>query len=680
MDFLTAESDIQPLPQRQVRKLRKRRRHVGQRVEEACADPTPSVTESGKGTAVDARETAAESTSLQNRGLLQEVEGDICKCDAHYIAHQTNCVTKHAKGLAKTIFTKFPWADTYSQNSPCRKVGTVSIHGDVSKGERMVVNIYGQHGVGKGKRGKSKHSATRTSDIQSMRENYFRSALRDFEEKVRDCRSVAFPYGIGCGLAGGVWSHYEQMLREFAARNPSTKVFLLRFRGSKNSVAKRDIKTKARGKGKPAQKEDKSSPAAMAKKHVNVSEKLANGREVSRDALQIDGSHGEGGGQIMRISLALAVIQRRSIRVHNIRAGRKTPGLRNQHVCCIDTVGKLLGSGSVDGSYSVGTTMFSLSFPEHIQATESAFSVNTRSAGSVTLLAQACLPVMIHRAITAKLSMEILLIGGTDVPFSPPCDHLLHVLLPFLNRHILQGVEVAADIRKRGFYPRGGGEVVLSVKPLNSTTPCLRDFTLTRQGVIIKLAAYLTTTGIPQEDAERGAVKLRSRMEMFSKRFCSGNTEIQIETLVLGVPSSRKRRKSQPRQICLQLVAETTTGCFLSGNGLQTLPKGKKGGISEIAEIFESSFQKAFGSAFDYLENTVTSGCCVDEHTLDQILIYMAMARRGSSVLTVPSKLSQHAATARKTIECFMGSNVFRCGLVSPISPPLQLMQVETAV
>ena len=161
-------------------------------------------------------------------------------CDADYIAHQCNCVTRGAKGLAKAIFSRFPYANTYRRGLQ-RAVGTCDIMGDGTSARRFVLNLYGQYGVGKGKRrGKGGNSgAGRISltdpvtddlpdDSREAREAYFQQSLAAFERTVGApfTGSIAFPFGIGCNLAGGSWPRYRSMILEFARRNPGARVII----------------------------------------------------------------------------------------------------------------------------------------------------------------------------------------------------------------------------------------------------------------------------------------------------------------------------------------------------------------------------------------------------------------------------------------------------------------------
>jgi O-acetyl-ADP-ribose deacetylase (regulator of RNase III) len=132
--------------------------------------------------------------------------GSIFENDAKYIVHQCNCVTMHAKGLSKMMFSVYPYADCYRCRVSRNEPGTIQIAGD-GNADRFVVNLFGQVYPG---------APRFTIDDRSARLSYFRKGLREMS-KITDLESVAFPHGIGCGLGGGIWQDYEQAIVEFAS-------------------------------------------------------------------------------------------------------------------------------------------------------------------------------------------------------------------------------------------------------------------------------------------------------------------------------------------------------------------------------------------------------------------------------------------------------------------------------
>jgi RNA 3'-terminal phosphate cyclase (ATP) len=177
------------------------------------------------------------------------------------------------------------------------------------------------------------------------------------------------------------------------------------------------------------------------------------------DALKIDGSHGEGGGQILRSALTLSAITKRPIQIENIRHNRKIPGLRPSHLSTIKLLGKICNA-KIDG-LAVGST--SITFvPGQIQDTRLRENIGT--AGSICLILQAIIPAV---SLAGK-KLELSITGGTDVPWSPTADYTKFVLAEAYSRI---GIKFEMNIKKRGYYPKGGGQIDLVVFPCQKLTP-----------------------------------------------------------------------------------------------------------------------------------------------------------------------------------------------------------------
>jgi O-acetyl-ADP-ribose deacetylase (regulator of RNase III) len=150
-------------------------------------------------------------------GELIEISGDLLESNVQYIAHQCNCVTNYGKGLSATLFRRFPWADTYSNRCEPSKPGTIEVFGN-GNAQRFVINMYAQYNPGK-PRG--------PHDTAQIRRQWFADCLEQINS-LPELREVAFPYLIGCGLAGGDWSMYSQMLNDWAKASSLKRVFLIR--------------------------------------------------------------------------------------------------------------------------------------------------------------------------------------------------------------------------------------------------------------------------------------------------------------------------------------------------------------------------------------------------------------------------------------------------------------------
>jgi O-acetyl-ADP-ribose deacetylase (regulator of RNase III) len=153
------------------------------------------------------------------------IEGDLLDCDAQYIAHQCNCTSKSSSGLAKAIFEKFPYADIYkdrySENPFWHKPGELYIRGEVN--QRLVINMTSQ--VLPGGPGKLFEVAPgmSTQETTETREKLFLICLKKIKA-IPGIKSVAFPYKVGSGLAGGDWNRYHEVLNRFATQLDKSRV------------------------------------------------------------------------------------------------------------------------------------------------------------------------------------------------------------------------------------------------------------------------------------------------------------------------------------------------------------------------------------------------------------------------------------------------------------------------
>ena len=171
------------------------------------------------------------------------------------------------------------------------------------------------------------------------------------------------------------------------------------------------------------------------------------------DFLKIDGGHGEGGGQIIRSAIVLSCITKQSIHLENIRKNRKIQGLRPQHLTAIKILQKVANAKVIGAE--IGSTELKF-IPGNIENLELVEDVGT--AGSISLILQVLIPVV---AISQK-KLNLTIKGGTDVLWSPSIDYTKHVLRSAYSR---MGIEFSVELSKRGYYPKGGGEINLRVYP-----------------------------------------------------------------------------------------------------------------------------------------------------------------------------------------------------------------------
>ena len=172
--------------------------------------------------------------------------------------------------------------------------------------------------------------------------------------------------------------------------------------------------------------------------------------------IEIDGTFGEGGGQILRTSLSLAAITGQAVHFVNIRAKRRKPGLMRQHLACVKATTEIT-SGNVSGAE---LNSRELTFePGTIRGGDYRFVVGT--AGSVTLIAQTVIPVLLRADAPSRVEIE----GGTHVDQAPIFEFFDRVYLPALRK---MGAEVTAKLERVGFYPAGGGKIVLEIQPIRT--------------------------------------------------------------------------------------------------------------------------------------------------------------------------------------------------------------------
>ena len=318
----------------------------------------------------------------------------------------------------------------------------------------------------------------------------------------------------------------------------------------------------------------------------------------------VDGSQGEGGGQILRTAVSLSAVSREPVRVTNIRAGRPNPGLALGHVTSIEAISALCDA-RVDGLHR-GSSEIEF-HPGELLGGDFRFDIGT--AGSISLVIQGCLlPALLSKAATT-----ITLSGGTDVRWAPPIDYIRTVHLPVIAQ---LGAECELELISRGFYPEGGGEVRLEVHPTGGLSP----LSLTSPGDLKRIKGVAYTQNLPEHVATRMKHAATKRLLEFPE---------------VKVASERSSGKSVGAGILL--AAE----CERSVLGASAL--GERGVRAET--LGESC-------AEDIVE-TIRSGAAVDEHMLDQILPYIAVAEGASTV--VAESLTEHARTNMLVIEQMLG-------------------------
>lgn len=200
------------------------------------------------------------------------------------------------------------------------------------------------------------------------------------------------------------------------------------------------------------------------------------------EILKIDGSHGESGGQILRSAVTLSSITGIPIQVENIRKNRKVPGLRAQHLTAVKLLAKICNA-KVEGLH-IGSSIIKF-YPNQMQ--DMSLQENVGTAGSISLILQVLIPAV----ALAKKKLELSIVGGTDVLWSPTGDYTRYVLREAFSR---MGIDFTMEIKKRGYYPKGGGIVDVLVHPSKKLNPIF----LTKQNTkdVKILCSYSGVSGI----------------------------------------------------------------------------------------------------------------------------------------------------------------------------------------
>lgn len=319
--------------------------------------------------------------------------------------------------------------------------------------------------------------------------------------------------------------------------------------------------------------------------------------------VHIDGSLLEGGGQILRITLGLSVLCVIPVRIYNIRLGRSKPGLAPQHLKGLQLMKKMTNA-KVKGD-ELGSTEIEF-WPTCL--TGGYYTADTQTAGSIVLLLQVALPCIYFTNSEVTLTLR----GGTNAEMAPQIDYTTEVFRPILEKF---DATFDFDLKKRGYFPKGGGEVSIHTTPIK----CLNPITLLDRGDIKTISGWSFVAGtLPIHMAHKMA---DSATKLIRQHY--SQIKINIE-----------RYKERPEMAIgngsgIILVAETTTGCIIGSSGL-----GKRSMTPEDTG-------RTVGQE---LVNNLLEGCCVDNYAQDQIIIFMALANGTSSVRI--GKITQHTETA----------------------------------
>lgn len=344
--------------------------------------------------------------------------------------------------------------------------------------------------------------------------------------------------------------------------------------------------------------------------------------------IEIDGSYGEGGGQILRTSVSLSALTLKSIRIINIRAGRSKPGLRRQHLAGIELLAQLVNA-EVKG-LEVGSTQIEFT-PTDLQSGEFVYDIGT--AGAISLVLQAVLPP----AILSPEPVRFRLRGGTDVAWSPPIDYLSEVFAPMV---VQMGPKIEIHQHKRGHYPRGGGNVSVDILPTEEiSATSFVDF-----GEIVSVSGISHCVRLPGHVADRQANAAEHEIT---------NRNLNMESI---------RREWYPKNNDPHLGA---------GSGIVLWAESKSGiriGAERLGERGKRAEQVGKEAAQQLLQELATS-MAIDSHLSDMLIPYLALANGESKIgiTEITSHLITNIWVARRILgaEIEVQGNIGEPGIVS---------------
>lgn len=306
--------------------------------------------------------------------------------------------------------------------------------------------------------------------------------------------------------------------------------------------------------------------------------------------LEIDGSHGEGGGQVLRTALALSAATETSVRVENVRGERDTPGLKPQHLAAVRLLAEMADAevtGAEQGSERV-------SF-EPRQVSPGRYHVDVGTAGSTTLVAGAA----VLAAAAAEGEVEILVGGGTDVRWSPTYDYLENVTLPLLRK---AGVDADARLVRRGHYPEGGGEIEVEVEGRDRMPLKIQE-----RGELVRVGGRTHVSNLPNHITGRMAESARG----------------SLEDVVVPVEIEEVDQDATSTGTSITLWAEyENTVLGASALGERGVP------AEEVGE-----------RAADRLTSEIDAGGTVDRYAADQLAPFVALVGGGYTAPEVTSHL-----------------------------------------
>ncbi len=351
---------------------------------------------------------------------------------------------------------------------------------------------------------------------------------------------------------------------------------------------------------------------------------------LSKNTLHIDGSFGEGGGQIIRTALSLSMITQTPIHITNIRAGRKKSGLMRQHLVCVKSAQAISHAAVTGAELGSGELTF---VPHSIQSGNYRFEIG--SAGSTSLVLQTILPTLLF----AQEHSSVTITGGTHNPLAPTADFLSHAFFPALAN---LGIVVAYQLNKVGFAPIGGGEIVANISPVDLAK--VQPLNLCESGELIGI--------------ELVAGELNLSHDILKRELATTKAKILAANDIVANKISTKTHSWHN-------IGEGNS-CYAVVN-TQTLTADKHLGVHQ--EVFtllgekgisaENIGKRLAGLVTRYLHG-LKQGAYVDEYLTDQLLLPLALIAATDTGNGAKSSqftarcISEHSRTQAMMIEKFL--------------------------
>lgn len=326
---------------------------------------------------------------------------------------------------------------------------------------------------------------------------------------------------------------------------------------------------------------------------------------VNREMKIIDGSLGEGGGQILRSTLALSMCTGTPVRIENIRAGRRKSGLLRQHLACVRASKKISNAKVIGDELGSSTVEFR---PGEIKAGTYEFAIG--SAGSTSLVFQTVLPVLLMADKESKVSFS----GGTHNDLAPSFDFIKHCFIPALKTINL---DVAAELHAYGFMPHGGGKWTATIQPVSG----IGTFDMTNIGKFESKQAVVTQSDVSRSVAERELARVKKKLQWADDELHIN----QVESVGAGNVVSLR-------------VSDGT--------------------INEVIDVVGSrklSAERVAGRAVSAMKRYLNSGAAVGEYLCDQLLLPLALGNGGRFTTVEPS---MHTKTNIDVIKTFIDCEI----------------------